>query len=165
MAVKLGSNGQAQRVPGKRIRYTPMSEINVTPFVDVMLVLLIIFMVTAPLLTAGVPVDLPKASAQPIAEPVEPLVITVNKEGKIFLQQTEIELESLVPRLVAITSNKPDTRIFIRGDRELAYGSVMQVMATTTSAGFTKVALITDIADRGTAKKGKSDKAPAGSKK
>ena len=155
MAVKLG--GLAKRGPGGRFRYVPMSEINVTPFVDVMLVLLIIFMVTAPLLTAGVPVDLPKTSAQPIAESVEPLVITVNKEGKIFLQQSEIDLDSLVPRLAAITQNKPDTRIFIRGDRNLAYGAIMEVMATTTTAGFTKVALITDVAGKGTAG---PDKAP-----
>lgn len=146
MAINLSSSGY-QGGAGGRFRYRPMSEINVTPFVDVMLVLLIIFMVTAPLLTVGVPVDLPKTAAKPISEPDEPLVITVNKSGKIFLQQTEVTLEALVPKLIAITHAKPDARIFIRGDKELAYGSIMQVMATTTAAGFTKVALITEMAD------------------
>jgi len=148
MAFSVNGNGQGGYVQGTvgRFRYRPMSEINVTPFVDVMLVLLIIFMVTAPLLTVGVPVDLPKAKAEQIAEPDEPLVITVNEKGEIFLQETKVTLEVLAPRLAAITENKADTRIYIRGDRKLAYGEIMQVMATATSAGFTRVALITDIA-------------------
>ena len=125
--------------------YRPMSEINVTPLVDVMLVLLIIFMVTAPLLTVGIPVDLPKTQAQPIGNPEEPLVITIDKGGQIFLQETAIELDSLVPRLTAITQNKADTRIYLRGDRGLAYGRVMEVMGTVTTAGFTRVALIAEL--------------------
>ncbi len=128
-----------------RRRTRPMSEINVTPFVDVMLVLLIVFMVTAPLLTVGVPVDLPRTKAQNISEPVEPLVVTVNKQGEIYIQETGVELEKLVPRLLAITENKPDTRIYIRGDREIAYGRVMQVMGLLNASGFTRVALITEV--------------------
>lgn len=126
-------------------RYRPLSEINVTPFVDVMLVLLIVFMVTAPLLTVGVPVDLPKTQAQSIADPDEPLVISVNAEGKIFIQDSEVELNQLVPRLHAITESKPDTRIFVRGDKSIDYGRIMQVMGTVTVAGFQRVALITEL--------------------
>ena len=126
-------------------RYKPLSEINVTPFVDVMLVLLIVFMVTAPLLTVGVPVDLPKTQAQSIADPDEPLVISVNSEGIIYIQDSSVELGQLVPRLQAITENKPDTRIFVRGDRAIAYGRIMQVMGTVNTAGFTRVALIAEL--------------------
>ncbi|MEM7172532.1 MAG: protein TolR [Pseudomonadota bacterium] len=128
-----------------RKRYRPLSEINVTPFVDVMLVLLIVFMVTAPLLTVGVPVDLPETGAQSIADPEEPLVVTVNAEGLYFIQDTEVELENIVPRLAAITESKADTRIFIRGDRNVDYGEVMEVMARINLAGFTRVALITKL--------------------
>ena len=125
--------------------YRPMSQINVTPMVDVMLVLLVIFMVTAPLLTVGVPVDLPETEAQPLIEPDEPLVITVDAEGRIFLQETGISLANLVPRLEAITRNKADTRIFIRGDRTITYGRIMEVMGMVNAAGFTKVALIAEM--------------------
>ena len=121
------------------------SEINVTPMVDVMLVLLIIFMVTAPLLTVGIPVDLPKTEAQPLAEPDEPLVISVDAEGKIYLQETEIEAEKLVPRLQAITANKLDTRIFVRGDQTIDYGSVMRLMGMIHAAGYSQVALIVEL--------------------
>lgn len=121
-----------------------MSEINVTPFVDVMLVLLVIFMVTAPLLTVGVSVDLPKTKASIIQGQDEPLAITVDKQGKIYLQETELDLTTLVPRLIAITGNNPDLRIFIRGDRAIHYGRVMQVMGTINRAGFKKVALVTE---------------------
>ncbi len=129
----------------RRGSYKPLSEINVTPFVDVMLVLLIVFMITAPLLTVGVPVDLPKVKAKSIAEAVEPLVITVNAEGVIFIQDTEVELENLVPRLAAITDNKPDTRIYVRGDKSIDYGRVLEVMGTVNVAGFTRVALIAEL--------------------
>lgn len=125
--------------------YRPMSEINVTPMVDVMLVLLVIFMVTAPLLTVGVPVNLPKTKAAVIPGQDEPLVISINADAKIFIQETEVELENLVPRLKAITLNKPNTRIFVRGDRSVIYGVIMQVMGTVSSAGFTKVALIAEL--------------------
>jgi biopolymer transport protein TolR len=122
-----------------------MSEINVTPMVDVMLVLLIIFMVTAPLLTVGVPVDLPKTEASVITGQDEPLVISVNREGKIFLQETELPMDALVPRLRSITENKPDTRIFVRGDQTVAYGRIVEVMGTINAAGFTRVALIAEL--------------------
>ena len=128
-----------------RSSYRPLSDINVTPFVDVMLVLLIVFMVTAPLLTVGVPVDLPKAKAQTLSDPDEPLVVSVNDKGLLYVQDTEVEIDRLVPRLIAITENKPDTRIFVRGDRKINYGRVMEVMATVNAAGFTRVALIAEL--------------------
>lgn len=132
--------------PGlRRKRYRPVSEINVTPFVDVMLVLLIVFMVTAPLLTVGVPVDLPKTEAAQLTDQVEPLVITVRADGSIFLQETEVASDQLVPRLSAITGAKADTRIFVRGDRRIAYGSVMEVMGMVSSAGYTRVALLAEL--------------------
>jgi biopolymer transport protein TolR len=134
--------------PGRRKRrrraYEPMSQINVTPFVDVMLVLLIVFMITAPLLTVGVPVDLPKSKAESISEPVEPLVVSVDRKGDIFLQETKVELGQLVARLRAVTDRKPDTRIYVRGDRAIDYGRVMQVMGTINGAGFSRVALVTE---------------------
>jgi biopolymer transport protein TolR len=121
-----------------------MAEINVTPLVDVMLVLLIIFMVAAPLMTVGVPVDLPKTTAQPLNQETEPLTITVNPEGKIFLQETEVPLDGLVPRLQAIMREQPqgapERRIFVRGDKGISYGRVMEVMGTIAGAGFTRVA-------------------------
>ncbi len=129
----------------RRGGYKPLSEINVTPFVDVMLVLLIVFMITAPLLTVGVPVDLPKTKAKSIAESEEPLVITVNAEGLVFIQDTEVEIDKLVPRLKAITANKADTRIYLRGDKSIDYGRVMEVMGTVNIAGFTRVALIAEL--------------------
>ncbi|MEL0106179.1 MAG: protein TolR [Rhodospirillaceae bacterium] len=128
---------------GGRRSYRPMSEINVTPFVDVMLVLLIIFMVTAPLLTVGVQVDLPKTSAKSIAGKDEPLTVSVNKDGQIYLQETEIQIDALAPRLQAITGSNPNARIFVRGDRDINYGLVMEVMGTINAAGYKKVALIT----------------------
>jgi biopolymer transport protein TolR len=112
-----------------------------------MLVLLIIFMITAPLLTVGVPVDLPKTQAEVLSDPTEPLVITVNAEGQIFLQETPVEVEGLAPRLIAITQNKLDTRIYVRGDRNIQYGRVMEVMGSLTFAGFSQVALITELPD------------------
>lgn len=140
MAVTLLSG---RRRTGIRRGFRPMSEINVTPMVDVMLVLLVIFMVTAPLLTVGVTVDLPETKAAAIAGQDEPLAITVDAEGRIFLQDTEIELASLAPRLIAITGNNPEVRIFIRGDKAVDYGRVMAVMGTVNAAGFNKVALVT----------------------
>lgn len=137
------------RLPGHRTRaYRPMSEINVTPFVDVMLVLLVVFMVTAPLLTVGVPVDLPKTKAKAIAEAEEPLVISVDAEGKIYIQDTPVELENLVPRLRAITESKPDTRIYVRGDKSINYGRIVEVMGTVNIAGFTRVALVAELPPR-----------------
>jgi len=121
-----------------------MAEINVTPFVDVMLVLLIVFMVTAPLLTVGVPVDLPQADAQPITTPEEPLVVSIDAEGKLYIQETEVAAVSLVPRLQAITEANPETRIYVRGDRAIPYGTVMQVMGMIDKAGFRRVALLAE---------------------
>ena len=121
----------------------PMSEINVTPFVDVMLVLLIIFMVTAPLLTVGVQVDLPESNADSIQTNDEPLEITISKDGEIFIQETQIELNELIPKLTAITNNKLDTKIYVRGDAIIDYGRVMRVLGELSGSGFTKVALIT----------------------
>ena len=121
-----------------------MSDINVTPMVDVMLVLLVVFMVTAPLLTVGVHVDLPKTRASLLSGDDEPLTISVDAEGRVFLQETEIALDALSPRLVAITGNNPDVRIFVRGDLAIDYGRVMEVMGTVNAAGYRKVALITE---------------------
>ena len=131
--------------PRGRKRYAQLSEINVTPFVDVMLVLLIVFMVTAPLLTVGVPVDLPKTEAAQMTDDVEPLVISVRADGSLYLQETPLTADVLVPRLVAITGAKPDTRIFVRGDKAIAYGDVMRIMGLISSAGFTRVALLAEL--------------------
>ena len=139
-----GPKRRSRRRGGRSASWRPMAEINVTPMVDVMLVLLVIFMITAPLLTAGIPVNLPQTKADALSEPTEPLVVTVNGEGKIYLQETEVPLESLVARLQAITANKPDTKIYVRGDKAINYGRVMQVMGLLNSAGFAKVGLVTD---------------------
>jgi biopolymer transport protein TolR len=125
-----------------------MAEINVTPFVDVMLVLLIVFMVTAPLLTAGVPVDLPKTRAQTLGQDREPLSVTVKRDGSIFLQNTAVGEDDLVAKLTAISANGYDQRIFVRGDKSVDYGRVMQVMALISAAGFTHIGLVTDVAPR-----------------
>lgn len=122
----------------------PMAEINVTPFVDVMLVLLIIFMVTAPLLTVGVQVDLPKTKAKAIPGSDEPLAVSVDKDGNIYVQDTAMALDQVVPRLAAISDSNPDVRIFVRGDANVGYGRIMEVMGVLNAAGFSKVALITD---------------------
>jgi biopolymer transport protein TolR len=125
-----------------------MAEINVTPMVDVMLVLLIIFMVSAPLLTVGVPLDLPQTQAKTLDVNREPLTVSVNADGQVYLQNTEIGLEELVPKLKAITEARgggDEERIFVRGDQKLAYGTVMKVMGRMQAAGFRKVALVTDI--------------------
>ncbi len=123
-----------------------MSEINVTPFVDVMLVLLIVFMVTAPLLTVGVPVDLPKTRAPALGQDKEPLSITIAKNGKIYLQKEVVSEDQLVPKLQAISQNGYDQRIFVRGDQTVDYGRVMVVMGLLASAGFTHIGLVTDVA-------------------
>ena len=127
----------------RNLKSKPFSEINVTPFVDVMLVLLIIFMVTAPLLTVGVQVDLPESNADSIQSNDEPLEITISKDGIIYIQETEIKIKELVPKLTAITNNKLDTKIYVRGDELIDYGKVMKVLGELSGSGFTKVALIT----------------------
>ena len=129
---------------GRRERTRPIADINVTPMVDVMLVLLVVFMVTAPLLTVGVQVELPKTKAGLIRDQVEPLAVTVRASGQIFLQDKEVELTALAPRLVAITGANPEIRIFVRGDKSIKYGRIMQVMGRLNIAGFKKVALITE---------------------
>jgi len=131
---------------GRRSRYQPMSAINVTPMVDVMLVLLVIFMVTAPLLTVGVPVDLPQSKAPTINEPKEPLVITIDAQGKIYLQNTLIDNDDeLAPKLLAVSDRNPDASIYVRGDRSIDYGRILEVMGLVSSAGFNKVSLIAEL--------------------
>ena len=122
----------------------PISEINVTPFVDVMLVLLIIFMVTAPLLTVGVQVDLPETSADTLPEENEPLTLTINAKGEIFIQETKVEYEKIIAKIMAVSNNRTDTRIYVRGDRTINYGRVLEVMGRLSGAGFSKVALISE---------------------
>ena len=128
---------------GRRKRYSQMSEINVTPFVDVMLVLLIVFMVTAPLLTVGIPVDLPKVKASALTDQKDPIEITVNIEGEVYIGESLVEVENLIPRINAITEQNTEARIYIRGDRIVAYGRIMEIMSIINSAGYVKVALIT----------------------
>jgi len=125
--------------------YHPVAEINVTPMVDVMLVLLIIFMVTSPLMVAGVSVDLPETSASPVTGQDEPLSITVDSKGHVYIQETKIKKRDLVAKLKAITAEKKDTRIFVRGDKKIDYGKVMEVVGDINAAGFNKVALLTEI--------------------
>jgi len=129
---------------GRRGRYRPLAEINVTPLVDVMLVLLIIFMVTAPLMTSGVSVDLPKTTAQPLNSDSEPLTVSIKADGSIFLQEQAVDIGDLVAKLQSIAQNNPERRIFVRGDKDLAYGRIMEVMGTITQGGFTKVALLAE---------------------
>lgn len=131
-----------------------MSEINVTPFVDVMLVLLIVFMVAAPMLTVGVPIDMPKTSANPMEQDKEPLSVTIDIDGRLYLQDTEITAEELVPRLLAIAENGYKEQIFLRADGGINYARVMEVMAMLSSAGFTKIGLVTDPLPAGAAKPG-----------
>ena len=120
-----------------------MSEINVTPFVDVMLVLLIVFMVTAPLLTVGIPVDLPKVKANALTDQKDPIEITVKIDGSVYLGESIIDVENLIPRLNAITDQNTEARIYVRGDRVVAYGRIMEIMSIINSAGYIKVALVT----------------------
>jgi len=128
----------------KRSERELMSEINVTPFVDVMLVLLIIFMVTAPLLTVGVQVDLPETSADTLPEESEPLTLTINSKGEVFIQETKIEFDNLIKKILAVSNNRTDTRIYVRGDKTINYGRVLEVMGKLSGSGFTKVALISE---------------------
>jgi biopolymer transport protein TolR len=125
-----------------RRKYKPMAEINVTPLVDVMLVLLIVFMVTAPLITSGVDVNLPQANAKPENSDSTPITITVNAQDQIYLQNSQVQLNNLVATLQQISQNNQDRRIFVRGDKNVSYGDMLSVMATITQGGFTKVALL-----------------------
>ena len=131
----------------RRRRHGIMSEINVTPMVDVMLVLLIIFMVSAPLLTVGVPIDLPQSQAKSLDQDKQPLTVSVNLQGEVFLQETKIGVDELVTKLKAITETRGgmDERIYVRGDRKVDYGTVMRVMGRLSAAGFRRVALVTEV--------------------
>src|SRR5712691_6903795 len=144
MAASVYSGNGRSGGRGAAGRYRPMSEINVTPLVDVMLVLLVVFMVTAPLLTVGVPVELPQTQAPPINEPKEPTVISVQRDGGLFIQETSVSVEALVDRLQAITGNNPDAVLYVRGDKEINYGRVLVVMSLVSSAGFHKVSLVAE---------------------
>jgi biopolymer transport protein TolR len=145
MGMSVGSAGSGRGGRGHRRRgrhHGLMSEINVTPFVDVMLVLLIIFMVAAPLLTVGVPIDLPETQAKAMNADTQPITISVNQSGQIHLQETEIPMEEVVPKLQAIAKTGYEERIFIRGDKSADYGTVMKVMAVISSAGFKNIGLV-----------------------
>lgn len=124
-------------------RYTQMSEINVTPFVDVMLVLLIVFMVTAPLLTVGIPVDLPRVKANALTDQKDPIEITIKLDGSVYMGESIVKVENLIPRLNAITNQNTEARIYVRGDRVVAYGRIIEIMSIINSAGYIKVALVT----------------------
>ena len=146
----MGAGGASAGVAvGKRRhrRKPVMAEINVTPMVDVMLVLLIIFMVAAPLLTVGVPLDLPQTQAKSLDQDKEPLTVSVNTKGEVFLQNSEIKIDELVPKLQAVTQARGgnDERIYVRGDKKVDYGTVMRVMGRLSAAGFRRVALVTEV--------------------
>ena len=151
----MGMNAGTPAIGGgrrkRRQRRSVMAEINVTPMVDVMLVLLIIFMVSAPLLTVGVPIDLPQSQAKSLDNDKEPLAVSVNGEGKVFLQNTEISVDELAAKLKAITEARgaanggADERIYVRGDKKVDYGTVMKVMGRLSAAGFRRVALVTEV--------------------
>ncbi|MBO6757860.1 MAG: protein TolR [Roseibium sp.] len=144
MGMQVGSGGPAGGGRRRRRRRTqPISEINVTPFVDVMLVLLIIFMVAAPLLTVGVPIDLPETRANALEGDTEPITISVNSAGQIYIQDTEIAIEEVVPKLEAIAESGYDERIYVRGDQDADYGTMMQVMGRINAAGFKRLGLVT----------------------
>ena len=141
---------------GRRARHrrSVMAEINVTPMVDVMLVLLIIFMVSAPLLTVGVPIDLPQSQAKSLEQDKEPLTVSVNEKGQIFLQNSEISIDDLVPKMQAVAQARGGTeaRVYVRGDKKVGYGAMMQVMGRLSGAGFHRVALVTEFEQSGTGK-------------
>lgn len=141
MSVGQASQRGSRRRRGRKLQ--PMSEINVTPFVDVMLVLLIIFMVAAPLLTVGVPIDLPETDARALNSETQPITVSVNAEGNIFLQETQIDIDEVVPKLEAIATTGYDERVYVRGDTNADYGTVMKVMARISAAGFNNLGLVT----------------------
>lgn len=142
MSVGSGEAGGGRRGRRRR-RHAPMSEINVTPFVDVMLVLLIIFMVAAPLLTVGVPIDLPETRAKALEGDTEPITISVNSAGEIFIQDTPILIDEVVPKLEAIAANGYEERIYVRGDQDADYGTMMKLMGRINAAGFKRLGLVT----------------------
>ena len=133
----------------RRRTFRPNTDMNITPLVDVMLVLVVIFMVTAPMMTVGVPVDLPKTQAAQMNDQVEPLVVSVDAQGHVFLQEIEMPMDALISRLQAITGNNPEARIYVRGDKKLAYGQIMEIMGAIATAGFSKVSLIAEMPTSG----------------
>jgi len=149
MGMSSSSGGQTSKSRRRRGRSRPMSEINVTPMVDVMLVLLIIFMVAAPLLTVGVPIELPETSAKPLQGDKEPLTVSVSEKGEIFLQDTKIQMDEVVPKLLAIAKGGYKERIYVRGDKDVNYGIVMKVMSTISAAGFSRIGLVTEPEEEG----------------
>ncbi|MEE9313390.1 MAG: protein TolR [Rhizobiaceae bacterium] len=143
MGMSVGSSGISGGRRRRSKRHVPMSEINVTPFVDVMLVLLIIFMVAAPLLTVGVPIDLPETQAKPLNSETQPISISIREGGQVFLQETEISIEELIPKLKAIAKNGYEERLYVRGDKTTDYGTVMRIMGALNQAGYKKIGLVT----------------------
>ena len=147
MAAQLAGKGHGR---GRKRAYRAMAEINMTPFIDVMLVLLIVFMVAAPMLTVGVPVDLPKTNAAPLEAQKDPLFVTVQADGTVFVQEQRTDTANLVPLLVAITQSNAEARIFVRGDAKIAYGKMLEVMGTMSAAGFKKVGLVAELPNTAT---------------
>ena len=149
-SLQVGAGGQGGARRRRSRRHRPMAEINVTPFVDVMLVLLIIFMVAAPLLTAGVPIDLPKSEGSALQSESEPLTLTVDPQGKIYIQQTEIPFNDLQPKLEAITQARKglEEAIFVRGDKSTNYGELMRVMGRIAGAGYKRISLVTELDEK-----------------
>lgn len=143
MGMSMGAGGGSGSKRRRAKRHQPVSEINVTPFVDVMLVLLIIFMVAAPLLTVGVPIDLPETQAKSLPTETQPITISVKDDGKVFIQETEISEDEVIPKLQAIAKNGYEERIFMRGDRAANYGTVMKIMARVSAAGYKRIGLVT----------------------
>ncbi|MER2607132.1 MAG: protein TolR [Siculibacillus sp.] len=143
MGMAVGGNGaQGGRRGRRRARGGPMSEMNMTPFIDVMLVLLIIFMVAAPMMTVGVPVDLPETRAKAMEGQVQPITVSVDGQGRIFIQDAEFKLDDLVPKLQAMAKNGLDERILVRGDRATDYGTILRIMGRLNDAGYKKIGLV-----------------------
>ena len=145
------AGGYQRRNSRRRSNHGTMSDINVTPLVDVMLVLLIVFMVAAPLMTTGVPIELPKTEAKPLPTPSEPLTISVQADRKVFIDKTEIALDELAAKLQALAKNGNDEQLMVRGDTNVPYGAIMEVMGVLNSAGFTKISLVTSPAEKAAA--------------
>ncbi|MCX7338276.1 MAG: biopolymer transporter ExbD [Alphaproteobacteria bacterium] len=144
MQINQNSGGRGRQ----RRTFKPSSDINITPLVDVMLVLLVIFMVTAPIVMVGVPVDLPKTHAAQMDDQADPLIVSVDATGRTFLQETELPIDELVGKLIAVTGNNPDAKIYVQGDKKLAYGQVMEIMGAIAAGGFSKVSLIAEMSTK-----------------